>query len=87
MKFKLILLLTLLMVSIHPTTNTNNLRTDVGIYYDYLVIETSDGNEWLLAETDEPVTYTEGSKYLVVFDTMGTDNVTDDEILDMLYMD
>lgn len=68
-----------------------DLRTAEGTYYDYLVVETTDGNEWLLG--DEP-----DSKYLdsngtaifhdeesviVLFDTMGTENVTDDVILDV----
>lgn len=69
-----------------PNTTTE-LRTDVGIYYDYLVIETSDGNEWLLDETDEIVPYVEGGRYLIIFDTMGTDDVTDDVIVDMQYID
>ena len=61
-----------------------------GNYYDYMVIETVDGNEWLLDDA-------EGSKYIeygtavfedgelvqVVFDTKGTEAVTDDEIVEV----
>lgn len=68
-----------------------DLRTAEGTYYDYLVVETADGNEWLLG--DEP-----DSKYLdnngnaifhdeesvvVLFDTMGTEDITDDIVLDV----
>ena len=61
-----------------------------GNYYDYMVIETVDGNEWLLDDA-------EGSKYIeygtavfedgelvqVVFDTKGIEAVTDDEIVEV----
>lgn len=65
-----------------------------GNYYDYMVIETVDGNEWLLDDA-------EGSKYIengtavfedgelvqVVFDTKGTEAVTDDEIVEVRGID
>lgn len=68
-----------------------NLRTETGTYYDYLVVETTDGNEWLLG--DEPdskyldsnrnAIFTDGESVIVLFDTMGTENVEDDVILDV----
>lgn len=68
-----------------------DLRIDKGTYYDYLCIETTDGNEWLLG--DEPdskyldsnrnAIFTDGESVIVLFDTMGTEDVTDDVILDV----
>ena len=69
-------------------------RIMCGNYYDYMVIETLDGNEWLLDDA-------EGSKYIengkavfkdgelvqVVFDTMGTESVTDDIIVEIRSID
>ena len=69
-------------------------RIMCGNYYDYMVIETMDGNEWLLDDA-------EGSKYIengaavfengeliqVVFDTKGTEAVTDDEIVKVRSID
>lgn len=72
------------------TTNSDNLRMEQGTYYDYLTIETADGNEWLL--NDDPgskyiknnkVIFNDGEKVVVLFDTMGTKFVEDDVILDV----
>lgn len=87
-----ILLLTLLLSNVNPTQQ-QNVRYDVGTYYNYLVLETTDGNEWLLEETDEEkqgiekVPYVEGDKFLLTFDTMGTESKLDDIILSMKYID
>lgn len=85
-----LLLLVLLLNGIVPS-NPQNIRYDIGTYYDYLVIETTDGNEWLLEETEEElqgekVPFKEGDKFLCVFDTMGTDEIEDDELLYMEYI-
>ena len=67
-------------------------RIDNGTYYDYLVVETADGNEWLLG--DEPdskyldsngtAIFQNGESVIVLFDTMGTlDYLEDDVILDV----
>ena len=75
------------------TTEINfpDLRTAEGIYYDYLTITTEDGNEWLLG--DEPdskyldsngnAIFQSGESVIVLFDTMGTEDITDDVILDV----
>lgn len=72
-----------------------NLRIDKGTYYDYMVVETADGNEWLLG--DEPdskyldsngnAIFNDGESVVVLFDTMGTDDVTDDVVLDVHSME
>lgn len=73
-----------------PKESCPEKRIMSGNYYDYMVIETVDGNEWLLDDA-------EGSKYIengaavfedgelvqVVFDTKGTEAVTDDEIVEV----
>lgn len=71
--------------------NFPDLRTAEGTYYDYLVVETTDGNEWLLG--DEPdskyldnngnAIFHDGESVVVLFDTMGTEDITDDVILDV----
>ena len=71
--------------------NFPDLRTAEGTYYDYLVVETTDGNEWLLG--DEPdskyldnngnAIFHDGESVVVLFDTMGTADITDDVILDV----
>lgn len=40
---------------------------------------TPDGHEWAICDE-----LTVGVEYLVVFDTMGTDNLTDDEVVAMI---
>ena len=72
-----ILILLLMLNGFNPT-----LRVDVATYHDYLVLETTDGNEWLLEESeDEKVPYEESEKLICVFDTKGTLNLEDDEII------
>lgn len=66
-------------------------RVEDGIYYDYLVVETDDGNEWLL--NDDPSSkyldengnaiFKDGQTVLVLFDTMGTEEIEDDVILEV----
>lgn len=83
-------------------TKTNHLRLMTGNYYDYMVIETVDGNEWLLDEIEpgenQYMRYDEkcqnyvsifedGELVQVVFDTMGTDDLTDDIILTVRSID
>lgn len=77
-----------------PKESCPEKRVMSGNYYDYMVIETVDGNEWLLDDA-------EGSKYIengtavfedgelvqVVFDTKGTEAVTDDEIVEVRSID
>ena len=65
-----------------------------GNYYDYMVIETVDGNEWLLDDTgDSPyiengaAVFEDGELVQMVFDTMGTDTVTDDVIVEVRSID
>ena len=72
-----------------------DLRIDKGTYYDYMVVETADGNEWLLG--DEPdskyldsngtAIFQNGESVIVLFDTMGTDDITDDVVLDVHSME
>lgn len=63
-------------------TNKQNFRVDYATYYDYLTLVTTDGNEWLLEESeDENVQYEENEKLICIFDTKGTLNVEDDEII------
>jgi hypothetical protein len=65
-----------------------------GNYYDYMVIETVDGNEWLLDDTEDSqyiesgtAVFEDGELVQVVFDTKGTETVTDDEIMEIRNMD
>ena len=65
-----------------------------GNYYDYMVIETVDGNEWLLDDSegsqyieDGAAVFEEGELVQVVFDTMGTECITDDVIADVRSID
>jgi hypothetical protein len=86
-----LLLFILLLNGINPSA-PQNIRVDIGTYYDYLVVETSDGNEWLLEEIEEEsqiekVPFTEGDRFLCIFDTMGTDEIEDDVLLYMEYID
>lgn len=76
----------------------NDTRIMNGNYHDYMVIETLDGNEWLLDDSlseENPYMkydadyghyesiFEEGDLVQVVFDTKGTKSVTDDEIIDV----
>ena len=61
------------------------IRVMTGNYYDYLVIETVDGNEWLMSEDAEP--FEDGELVQVVFNTKGTESVLDDEIIEIRSID
>ncbi len=63
----------------------SQLRVMTGNYYDYLVIETVDGNEWLMDEGAAP--FEDGELVQVTFDTKGTENILDDEILEIRSID
>lgn len=71
--------------------NFPDLRTAKGTYYDYMVIETADGNEWLLDDSADSkyidngtAIFQSGESVIVLFDTMGTlDYLEDDVILDI----
>lgn len=68
------------------------LRLSVGTYYDYLTVETADGNEWLLGDDPESkyldengkAIFQSGETVIILFDTMGTAEIEDDVILDVL---
>lgn len=69
-------------------------RIMFGYYYDYMVVETVDGNEWLLDDTkDSPyilndvAVFEDGELVQVVFDTMGTESVMDDVIVEVRRID
>lgn len=69
-------------------------RIMCGNYYDYMVIETLDGNEWLLDDTadspyieDGTAIFEDGELVQVVFNTKGTETVMDDEILEVRSID
>ena len=89
------LILTVGLVSLFSTaipmvSKATETRTVQGKYYDYLV-ETEDGNEWLLDDSTESkyldsngnAIFRSGESITVLFDTMGTENITDDVILDV----
>jgi hypothetical protein len=57
---------------------TNNTYTIVAIAEDTNYLKTKDGNIWRVKEDLEV-----GKKYKVKFDSKGTDNVIDDEILEI----
>lgn len=74
------------------------IRTTTGIYHDYLVVETKDGHIWELADDADSkylentfvndmlvrkAIFEEGEKVRVTFDTCGTQNVTDDIVLNV----
>lgn len=69
------------------TTQTQQpeIRVMTGNYYDYMVIETVDGNSWLMDEDAEP--FEDGELVQVSFDTKGTESVLDDEIIDVRSID
>ena len=65
-------------------------RIICGNYYDYMVIETIDGNEWLLDDSenspyieDDIAVFGDGELVQVVSNTKGTETITDDEILEV----
>lgn len=69
-------------------------RVICGNYYDYMVIETIDGNEWLLDDSenspyieDGTAIFEDGELVQVVFNTKGTETVMDDEILEVRSID
>ena len=69
-------------------------RIICGNYYDYMVIKTVDGNEWLLDDTaDSPyiendtAVFEDGELVQVVFNTEGTETVMDDEIMEVRSID
>lgn len=60
-----------------PQVKANaELRVMCGNYYDYKVVETVDGNVWLINQEFE-----DGQLVQVHFDTKGTKDIKDDEIL------
>ena len=96
-KTKKVAILTVGLVSLFSTAipmvsnATTETRTAQGTYYDYLVVETEDGNEWLLDDSTESkyldsngnAIFQSGESITVLFDTMGTENITDDVILNV----
>ena len=73
-------------------------RVMTGNYYDYMVIETIDGNQWLLDDTlsdNNPYmvfdsqtqqyisVFEDGEMVQVLFSTNGTPSVLDDKILEV----
>lgn len=67
------------------TANDSQIRVMTGHYYDYLVIETVDGNSWLMDEDADP--FEDGELVQVSFDTKSTESVLDDEIIDVRSID
>lgn len=82
--------------SVLNTSNNNSIRITTGNYLDYMVINTVDGNDWLLddgepknnpymtydSEYQEYVSLFENEELVqVVFDTKGTEDIKDDTIL------
>lgn len=69
-------------------------RIMCGNYYDYMIVETVDGNEWLLDDTkyspyieNDVAVFEDGELVQVVFDTMGTESVMDDVIVEVRSID
>ena len=65
-----------------PATEVPRLDVMTGNYYDYMVVETADGNVWMVDEV-----FNDGELVQVSFDTKGTADVTDDEILKIRSID
>lgn len=72
--------------------NFPGLRVETGIYHDYLTIETTDGNVWLMDDdTSNPryfdengtAVFHEGESVIILFDMMATMETEDDIILDV----
>lgn len=74
----------------------NHIRIMTGTYHDYMVVTTMDGNDWFIDDSnpsDNPYMaydadygqyesiYTEEELLQVVFNTQGTSNILDDEII------
>lgn len=69
-------------------------RVMTGKYYDYMVVETTDGNEWLLDDTDDSpyiengaAVFEGGEPVQIVFDTEGTESLKDDVIVEVRSID
>lgn len=65
------------LITAQPATEVPRLDVMTGNYYDYMVVETADGNVWMV----------NGELVQVSFDTKGTSDVTDDEILKIRSID
>ncbi len=65
-----------------PATEVPRLDVMTGNYYDYMVVETADGNVWMVDEV-----FNDGELVQVSFDTKGTADITDDEILKIRSID
>lgn len=65
-----------------PAAEVSRLDVMTGNYYDYMVVETADGNVWMVDEV-----FNDGELVQVSFDTKGTADVTDDEILKIRSID
>lgn len=92
----LISLLVMVVVLNISARNNVNIRVLNGVYYDYMVVATEDGNEWLLSDENSPINpymiydseideyvarFKHGEYVTVVFDTRGTDSILDDVII------
>lgn len=79
----------------HPNhTEYPQQRVMAGNYYDYMVVKTVDGNEWLLDDSksspyiqDGISIFHDGALVQVMFDTMGTETVTDDVVIKVRCID
>lgn len=65
-----------------PAAEVPRLDVMTGNYYNYMVVETADGNVWMVDEV-----FNDGELVQVSFDTKGTADVTDDEILKIRSID
>lgn len=74
-------------VMIVSTKGTPEIRIMTGNYYDYMVVETIDGNQWLIPEEKYEEVFQPGELLQVVFDTKGTEDVKDDVILKIRSID
>lgn len=78
----LYLLILILIVSLYTgfqiqNSNSNSgLRVMCGNYHDWKVVETVDGNVWMINREFE-----ENQLVQILFDTKGTNDIIDDEIL------
>lgn len=82
--------------NINHTSQDNNIRIMTGTYHDYMVVTTMDGNDWFIDDsnpTGNPymaydadyghydAIYHEAELLQVVFNTKGTTDILDDEIM------
>ena len=78
-----ILISILLFVSSVCPVPAQNVRCDCAVLYEYddeeAVFETSDGHLWGVYGTFEAST-----DYVLIFDTLGTDDVTDDIVMGVI---